>query len=500
MPPPRTPDRTRLVNINSLPVNLGRSIRCALLGLTAAVVVSCASTLDGTPVSIYADPFRVAGLPTTSGPNGLRPGAPAPTLTADNADDGAIDTLALSALEDIEAYWKEEYPKYFGDQFEPVDGYLSWDASDRNNREEFCEESTRGVANAAYCPLDRKIAWDRGVLLPAIEEQFSDIAVVMVLAHEYGHAIQDQANLVGNRRDEIIVAEQQADCFGGAFMRHVAEGRAAHFTMNTSDGLNSVLAATVSIRDSDPNSRSAVHGSAFERVTAVQIGFTDGPSACGKIDLSELEMRREDLPQMFEQDESGELPPTEDTLESFTKALELILPVATTPEVDFSGSDIGCSDAKATDPVSYCPESNTLGVDLPSLKKRGTPMTMDSGDGLGLPVTVTGDYNAYVVFASRYTLAKQKEDGDSLTDPKTALRAACLSGHVTAVLGSPTDNPTADTFRLSPGDLDEAVSGLLTDGIAASDVNGDTVPSGFSRVDAFRTGVLGGEEACGRYA
>lgn len=47
-----------------------------------------------------------------------------------------------------------------------------------------------------------------------------------------------------------------------------------------------------------------------------------------------------------------------------------------------------------------------------------------------------------------------------------------------------------------PGDLDEAVSGLLTDGLAASDVNGETVPSGFSRVDAFRTGVLGGEQAC----
>ncbi len=53
---------------------------------------------------------------------------------------------------------------------------------------------------------------------------------------------------------------------------------------------------------------------------------------------------------------------------------------------------------------------------------------------------------------------------------------------------------------LSPGDLDEAVSGLLRDGLAASDVNGNTVPSGFSRVDAFRTGVLGGEDACtGRY-
>jgi hypothetical protein len=54
---------------------------------------------------------------------------------------------------------------------------------------------------------------------------------------------------------------------------------------------------------------------------------------------------------------------------------------------------------------------------------------------------------------------------------------------------------------LSPGDLDEAVSGLLSDGLAASDVDGRTVPSGFARVDAFRWGVLGGREACdGRYS
>jgi hypothetical protein len=46
------------------------------------------------------------------------------------------------------------------------------------------------------------------------------------------------------------------------------------------------------------------------------------------------------------------------------------------------------------------------------------------------------------------------------------------------------------------GDLDEAVVGILTNGLVSSDVNGDTVPSGFSRVDAFRTGVLGDKYRC----
>ena len=79
-----------------------------------------------------------------------------------------------------------------------------------------------------------------------------------------------------------------------------------------------------------------------------------------------------------------------------------------------------------------------------------------------------------------------------LTDPKTALRAACLSGAWTAA----TADGGAGGLALSPGDLDEAVSGLLTDGLMASDVNGVTIPSGFARVDAFRSGVLGGRDAC----
>ncbi|CPW23447.1 Possible lipoprotein peptidase LpqM [Mycobacteroides abscessus] len=49
---------------------------------------------------------------------------------------------------------------------------------------------------------------------------------------------------------------------------------------------------------------------------------------------------------------------------------------------------------------------------------------------------------------------------------------------------------------LGAGDLDEAVSGLLTNGMVASDVNGVTIPAGFSRIDAFRDGVAGTTDRC----
>jgi hypothetical protein len=52
------------------------------------------------------------------------------------------------------------------------------------------------------------------------------------------------------------------------------------------------------------------------------------------------------------------------------------------------------------------------------------------------------------------------------------------------------------TIQLGAGDLDEAVAGVLTNGLVASDVEGEYAPAGFARVDAFRTGVLSDEDNC----
>ncbi|MFC6009654.1 metallopeptidase [Nocardia lasii] len=463
--------------------------------LCALLTVGCTRSIDGHGVSIYDDPFQVAGLPTTGGPNGPRPGVENSTLTASNGDGGEVDTLALNAIDDIQAYWQQHFPAEFPDEtFDPVTKLISWNArATRNQAVEFCKETTYHLVNAAYCRSDNSIGWDRAMLLPTMTETFGSMSVVMVLAHEYGHAIQTMAKMA-NKRTPVLVKEQQADCFAGAFMRHVAEGKSKHFTINTSDGLNSVLAATVSIRDSDPDDPESVHGSAFERVTAVQIGFTDGARGCKGIDEAEIDARRGNLPQTFSGDtRRGEYPVSKENLVELSKALQAILPVQDAPTYDYAGSRIECRDGAVTDPVTYCPAKNTIATDVAGLAARGAT---DSDDDGPLPVKVSGDYNGYVVFISRYTLAVQRSQGQQLTGAKTGLRAACLSGVVTGKLAQ-SDRPVEQgDIQLSAGDLDEAVSGLLTDGLAASDTEGNTVPSGFARVDAFRAGVLNGETTC----
>ncbi len=471
----------------------------ATLALITVAATGCSSTIAGRAVSIYADPFTVAGLPAQGGPSGPREGVPDTARAVVGGDHGAIDTLAANAIADIESYWTAQYPTIFKGTFHPVSELVSWDP-DATGGPRFCGLETDDLVNAAYCTKQDMIGWDRHYLLPSLVDAFGPMAVVMVLAHEYGHAIQQKAGLVGED-DPGIVFEQQADCFAGAFVRHVAENRAEHFTLNTSDGLNSVLAATVSVRDTDPNDPEAIHGSAFERVTAVQIGFTDGPAACTRIDVDEITSRRADLPQRFDgRSDDGELPVTGETVTAIFNSFGSVFALADPPTLDLGGIDTGCPDADATEPVAFCPATNTIGVDLPALAERGRPSAGNSEEIVN--VDVTGDYSAYVLLASRYTLAVQRQAGMSLSGPQAALRAACLSGAVTAAL-SPENAGTTDGSRrvwLSPGDLDEAISGLLADGLAASDVDGNTVPSGFARVDAFRTGVLGGQKACdGRY-
>ncbi|WP_084721643.1 neutral zinc metallopeptidase [Rhodococcus marinonascens] len=471
----------------------------ALLASTAVVLSGCTLSIDGEATSIYNDPFQVAGLDVTSGPSGARKGVPDADLPVTGTDGGEIDRMVANAVSDIEDYWRIEFPALFHRDFEPVAELISWDPRNSHGPR-FCGDSTAEILNAGYCSIDHTIGWDRALLVPEVAEKFGTVAAVFVLAHEYGHAVQTKAGIADANTSGGIVREQQADCFAGSFMRHIAEDKSPHFTLNTSDGLNKVLASAVAIGDADPNDPENVHGSAFERVTATQIGFTDGPASCTRIDESEIEARRADLPQRFaDESDDGELPVTEESIEAFFSSFRQIFDLSNPPELDLNGADLACADADVTEPVSYCPATNTIGVSVDDLAQRGTPGY--TGRNELFQTKLTGDYNAYVLLASRYTLALQSARGDDLHSPQTALRAACLSGVITAAL-SP-DNPStleAGSVWLSPGDLDEAVSGLLTDGLAASDVNGRTVPSGFSRVDAFRTGVLGSEETCeGRY-
>lgn len=449
--------------------------------------------LEGTPVSIFADPFRVGGLQAVDGPTGLRPDAPPPAREVEGTNGGRIDQLAAQAVSDLEAFWTTTYPNTFDGDFTPVKSLLSWDPGQL--RGTFCKSRTFLLINAAYCYLDNTIGWDRRLMLPALRSNYGDMAIPMVLAHEYGHAIARAAGITKRRQTPTLVAEQQADCLAGVYLRWVAQGDSPRFTMSTGDGLNAVLAAMLALRDPLLGPDQTVgneHGSAFERISAFQFGFTDGAGSCKNIDTKEIEQRRGELPVQLQQNETGEVPVNELSVGLVIEAMTILFTPAKPPQVTFDAATASaCTDARPSPPASYCPATNTIAVDLPGLQAMGTPSKDKK------LATLSGDNTAYSVLVSRYLQAVQVEHGGLVLDnAAAALRTACLTGVATTKLSQGVTTSNGGIIALTAGDLDEAVAGLLTNGLAAGDVNGESVPAGFSRIDAYRTGVLGDFDRC----
>lgn len=478
-------------------------IRVAAISATL-LLSACSATatvIPGKGVSPINDPTHVGDLPAADGPSGIKPGAPPATGTVKNTDGSDIDKLELLAINDIVEYWQQTYPGTgFKSTFKPVPNLLSYDSRDPNGIK-VCGGNTSGEINAFYCSKSNVMAWDRGVFVPTARKYFGDVAASAgLLGHEYGHAIQTMAKLV-KRNTPTVVREQQADCFAGAYLHYVAAGDSKRFQLSTGDGLNHVLAALITSRDptigpDDTELLEQGHGTALDRVSAFQIGFGSGPSACGEIDMKNVESRREGIPMELDtepdkedQRRGADVPLDNGTFTLLSEILGVLFHPQHQPTLSFDPPS--CTDAKPSAPASYCPATNTISLDVPALQQMGKPQ-----DELAQKQLLQGDNTALSVVVSRYMMALQHERGAALDTGSAALRTACLTAVAEKELGKPVQVPSGGQLVLSAGDLDKAVAGLLTNGLAASDVNGTSVPAGFTRIAAFRAGLASDQDGC----
>ncbi|AYM41425.1 peptidase [Mycobacteroides chelonae] len=463
-------------------------LTCCALGLSA-----CTNPVNGTPISQLGDPNQVAGLPVVDGPSGLRPQPKPADRVVLGTDGGEMDRLAIYSIADIEDFWQSAYPRTFWAKFRSIESLMSWDSAGPVVTE-FCDNVTLGFDNAGYCSDQNAIGWDRGALFHRLTQMFGPMAVPMTLAHEYGHAVAHQSEMM-DAATQSLIGEQMADCLAGTYLRWVAQGSSPRFTLSTGDGLNNVIASLIAFRDDPVEVVGAMdaHGSAFDRVSAFQRGFTDGAPQCTRIDMAEITKRRGGLPLDLPSGPSADAPPTVDTLRTLMTVLKAVLPVqgnTEPPRLSVSGASCdGHSQPTESPPVKYCAGTNTIALDLPRMAKLAEP-SHNRGQ-------IAGDFTAYSMVISRYALAVENQHGLPLDNGQSALRTACLTGVASAAMAKPTTPDDApNPMVLTAEDLDEAVSGLLTNGIVASDVNGTTIPAGFSRIDAFRDGVAGSTDRC----
>ncbi len=402
------------------------------------------------------------------------------------ADRGAANEVARRALTDVERFWAATYPTVGGGRpFEPVRGghhpYTRTDPPPSCGGERFEYQP-----NAFYCPSDDFIAWDAEQLVPQLHADFGDLLVGVIMAHEYGHAVQAR---LGGRAQATVVLEQQADCFAGAWVGDILAARSTTFGPVSPDQLDNTVAGLLLLRDQPgtPAQAPQAHGNAFDRVRAFQEGVEQGAQRCASYDAGNLPVTEVPFSSRAEAATGGDLPYADavtqlsaDAQAYWSRTFPRMTGTAWAPlrVVPFDPTKPpACTDpdAPAADGAFYCPSGGFVAFDNRQL-----------GPALHQRI---GDNAVGMLLGDLFARAAQDRRGGSAENRAGQLTVDCLAGSWTSDLLT-RDDP--NRLRLSPGDLDEAVAALLVFGRGTS----DTTASAFDRIAAYRNGVLEGLSAC----
>jgi predicted metalloprotease len=420
-----------------------------------------------------------------------------------SSDPGAI---AQQAVEDVSAYWRVTYPEVYGGDFQELAGFYPYGP---NTDPPPCGDpppSYEEIAdNAFYCDGDDIIAWDEAIFMPDVNEKFGGFTVAIVIAHEFGHAIQARAGAV----DRTVDLELQADCFAGAWTAYVADGDAPSFTPDDVN-LDSAVAGMTFIRDvpgTSPDEEFA-HGSGFDRVTSFQDGYENGAEGCSTYADPDVDRDTVELPFDPSDDTNGveggnmvleDGPDAPDGIglltrletdlnlfydEVFTELGDEWVPVDDLVLVDPDVDSIECDGERLSgDDLAfqafYCADENVVVLD---------------GAGLVHRLSAYGDFAVGAEVARVWAQAAQVQLGVS-DDDEAGLQADCLTGVWSISLSDPESTPDSD-LSTSPGDLDEAIQGIL----AFAGQLDEQVGTVFERTDALRTGYREGYHGCEDYA
>ncbi len=207
---------------------------------------------------------------------------------ANKSESCAVDLFTNS----VQNYWTTAYPREADGQYQPI----------TTVRFQGSTTSKCGQAGAEmgpfYCPNDQLVYLDSTFFKDMLQGQLGakggTFAIGYVIAHEYGHHIEDQLGVLGKIRttqgakSDAVRVELMADCLAGAWAKGAqdtkdADGNAIIEDLNQED-IKLAIDAAEAVGDDRiqkkstgrVNTDSFTHGSAKQRVRWFNQGLSQG--------------------------------------------------------------------------------------------------------------------------------------------------------------------------------------------------------------------------------